>query len=57
VEVRMVTLTRVPQYIRDRIEEDAVGRLQEELPREFPERELRVERDGPVYKIYGDLRI
>jgi hypothetical protein len=56
VEVRMVTLTRVPQYIRDQIEEEAVERLRQELPREFPDRELRVERDGPVYKIYGDLR-
>jgi hypothetical protein len=57
VEVRMVTLTRVPQYIRDRIEEHAAERLREELPKEFPDRELRVERDGPVYKIYGDLRL
>ena len=57
VEVRMVTLTRVPRYIRDQIEEDAVQRLQEELPKEFPDRELLVERDGPVYKIHGDLRI
>lgn len=56
VQVRMVTLTRVPQYIRDQIEEEAVERLRQELPREFPDRELRVERDGPVYKIYGDLR-
>jgi len=57
IEVRMVTLTRVPRYIRHRIEEDAVERLREELPREFPDRELKVERDGPVYKIYGDLRL
>jgi hypothetical protein len=57
VEVRMVTLTRVPQYIRDRIEEEAVERLREELPKEFPDRDLKVERDGPVYKIYGDLHL
>jgi hypothetical protein len=57
MEVRMVTLTRVPQYVRDRIEEEAVSRLREELPKEFPDRELKVERDGPVYKIYGDLRL
>jgi hypothetical protein len=57
LEVRMVTLTRVPQYVRDRIEEEAAELLREELPREFPDRDLRVERDGPVYKIYGDLRL
>ncbi|MEE9306000.1 MAG: hypothetical protein V3V57_00575 [Spirochaetia bacterium] len=57
VEVRMVTLTRVPQYIRNQIEEEAVERLREELPREFPDRELKIERDGQVYKIHGDLRL
>ena len=52
----MVTLSRVPRYIREQIEEEAVQRLREELPKEFPDRELQVERDGPVYKIHGDLR-
>jgi hypothetical protein len=57
IEVRMVTLTRVPSYVRTHIEEEAMERLREELPKEFPDRELKVERDGPVYKIYGDLRL
>jgi hypothetical protein len=57
LEVRMVTLSRVPQYVRDRIEEEAAELLREELPREFPDRDLRVARDGPVYKIHGDLRL
>ena len=57
VEVRMVTLTRVPHYIRSRIEDEVVERLREELPKEFPDRELQVERDGQVYKIHGDLRL
>lgn len=56
IEVRMVTLNRVPQAVRERIEEEAVGLLRQELPREFPDRKLMVERDGPVYKIHGDLR-
>jgi len=57
VEVRMVTLSRVPQYLRDRIEQQVVALLREELPREFPDRELAVERDGAVFKIFGDLRL
>ena len=57
VEVRMVTLTRVPHYIRIRIEDEVIERLREELPKEFPDRELQIERDGQVYKIYGDLRL
>jgi hypothetical protein len=57
VEVRMVTLSRVPQYLRERIEEQVAEFLREELPREFPGRELAVERDGAVFKIFGDLRV
>jgi len=57
VEVRMVTLTRVPHYIRSRIEDEVVERLREELPKEFPDRGLQVERDGQVFKIHGDLRL
>ncbi len=57
VEVRLVTLSRVPHYIRSQIEEEVIEKLREELPREFPDRELRVERDGSVYKIYGNLRL
>ena len=57
LEVRMVTLTRVPHYIRSRIEDEVVERLREELPKEFPDRGLQVERDGQVFKIHGDLRL
>jgi hypothetical protein len=57
IEVRMVTLTRVPHYIRSQIEEDAVQCLREELPKEFPNRDLKVERDGQIYKIHGNLRV
>ncbi len=57
VEVRMVTLSRVPYFLRQKIEEEVAELLRRELPKEFPGRELRVECDGPVYKIYGDLRL
>ena len=55
VEVRLVTLARVPPEIRTRIEEEVVDLLTEALPKEFPGRKLQVERDGSIYKIYGDL--
>ncbi len=57
VEVRMVTLTRVPHYIRSQIEDEVMELLREELPEAFPDRELKIERDGRVYKIYGDLHL
>jgi hypothetical protein len=56
VEVRMVTLSRVPAEIRSRIEEEAAWLLRRELPRAFPGRRLEVSRDGNIYKITGDLR-
>ncbi|MBN1837744.1 MAG: hypothetical protein JW820_17940 [Spirochaetales bacterium] len=57
VEVRMVTLSQVPGHVRRKIEREVAAALRRELPRAFPERRIRVDRDGPVYKIHGDLRL
>ncbi|MQY76800.1 MAG: hypothetical protein GH155_04140 [Spirochaeta sp.] len=57
VEVRMVTLSHIPEKIRVEIEDFVVEYLQRELPVEYPERELHVARDGEIFKIYGDLSL
>ena len=57
VEIRMATPARVPSSIMKKIEKEVVDMLGEELEKEFPGRELRVTRDGPVYKIHGDLSL
>jgi hypothetical protein len=57
VEVRLVTLELVPPLIREKIEEEVADLLRRELPQAFPERHMRVDRDGPVFKIHGDLRL
>jgi hypothetical protein len=57
LEVRMVTLTRVPNEIRKGIEEQVVGLLHDILPEAFPDTTLNVMRDGNVYKIVGDLAL
>lgn len=57
IEVRLVTLSRVHREIRSQIEEEVVRILKRELPRTFPPQKLNVERDGNVYKIYGDLHL
>lgn len=57
VRVEMVTLENVSDDMEDRIEDDVAAKLREELPKEFPGRELKVERDGNRYKIYGDLSL
>lgn len=57
IEVRLATLAEVPQKVRQRIEREVVEWLERELPRAFPERRLVVERDGPRYRIAGDLSL
>lgn len=55
IEIRMATLSGVPPKVVRRIEGDVVRLLKKELPAAFPGRKLDVVRDGPVYKISGDL--
>ena len=57
LDVRLSTLAAVPREIRARIEDEVAEKLQELLARDFPDLTLRVERDGPVYKIFGDLSL
>ncbi len=54
-KVKLATMSRVPQDFITQIEDEVIDLLQEELPKEFPNKDLKVARDGKVYKIYGDL--
>ncbi len=53
--VKLATLRMVPEELVEQIEEEVVGLLSEELPAQFPGKDLRVARDGHVYKIFGNL--
>ena len=55
LQVRMVTLRKVPAEVRREIEADVVEALRRELPAAFPGRDLAVEQDGALFKIIGDL--
>lgn len=57
IEIRMATPAHVPANVMEQIEEDVVGMLSRELKKAFPGRRLEVSRDGPVYKIHGDLSL
>jgi hypothetical protein len=57
VDVGMVTLDRVPDAIKDHIQDQVVALLREKLPVFFSDRELEVEKDGNVFKIIGDLSL
>ena len=43
--------------IREKFEAEVIRRLREKLPAAFPDTILHVDRDGPVYKIHGDLSL
>ena len=57
VEVHMSTLKRVPGEIKQKVYGEVVEKIQELLPQYFKDRDLKVEKDGMVYKIYGDLSL
>lgn len=53
--VKLATMNKVPQEFTSKIEEEVIQMLGKELPKEFPDKELKVAKDGHIYKIYGDL--
>ncbi|WP_455383497.1 hypothetical protein [Salinispira pacifica] len=57
IEVRMVTLSHIPQHVRREITEEAVRMVRERLTDYFPDRELDVSREDNLFKIHGDLRL
>ena len=57
VQARIATLDPVPPRIREKFEAEVIRRLREKIPAAFPDTILHVDRDGPVYKIHGDLSL
>jgi hypothetical protein len=57
VQIRLATLQHVPSDLVQTIETEVVAHLREELPRVFPGKDLRVERDGHAFRIIGDLSL
>ena len=57
IEVWISTLASVPKELKETIAEETAELVRQKLKTFFPERELDVERDGNVYKIYGDLSL
>ncbi|MBN1524531.1 MAG: hypothetical protein JW904_08615 [Spirochaetales bacterium] len=57
VEIRIVTLEPVPDDIMSDIYTDTMRLLQKELDAAFPEKKLKVEKDGEIVKITGDFSL
>lgn len=57
LKTEIATLAPVAPAERDEIENEAAALVREGLATEFPGRDLRLGRDGNVWKIYGDLSL
>ena len=57
INITMSTLEHIPATVRQRIEKDVEDLVRIKLPTAFPERALRLERDGSLLKITGDFRL
>ena len=57
VDVDMATLEHIPEEIKKEIESITLKSLQENLPEYFPGKNLKVNKDGNVIKIHGDLSL
>ncbi len=57
IKIEMITLANVPDNVRAKIENDTIELLNQKLPAAFPNTNLKAERDGQAYKIYGDLNL
>lgn len=57
IDVEMKTLENVPDAKREEILAETVNMVRKRLPHYFPNRVLRIDRDGRTFKIYGDLSL
>ena len=57
IDVSMSTLEKVADEVRREIYEAVAHKVRELLPVHFPERDLRVRRDGNHFKILGDFSL
>ena len=57
IRVRMVTLARVSKKTLMQMEKEVAAKLRISLPRIFPGKNLKVDQDGRVFKIHGDLSL
>ena len=55
VDVTMVTLSKVSEDIKEQIYSKVISELSRLLKEYYPDRDIKVEKDGNVFKIFGDL--
>jgi hypothetical protein len=57
VDIRMATLARIPQDLKDELRDAVQTMLQQKLPEAFPGKKLSVDREHRHLRIHGDLSL
>ncbi len=57
IDLHLSTLFKVDNVVKKNIEDCAIDKIKELLPKYFTNRILEVKKDGSVYKIVGDLSL
>ncbi len=57
IDIHLSTLQNVPDDVYDQMENIAIERIREYLKKHFPQKELSVEKDGKIIKLFGDLSL
>jgi len=57
LDIGISTLERVSDADRASVEREAIAGIRARLPEAFPGRDLRIVRDGTVWKLVGDLSL
>ena len=57
LKIKIVSLEKISEEIQNMVEEISMQKISEKLPVEFPGRELSIQKDNNLIKIYGDLSL
>jgi hypothetical protein len=55
VDIRMVTLSEIEGEVKEKIHSEVAEKVRDRLKETYPEQEIRVEQDGNIFKIFGDI--
>ncbi len=57
LKIKMVTLQTIPPEVLTKINNIAMKKISKELPKLFPDRDLKIKKDRNLIKIFGDLNL
>ncbi len=57
IDIHLSTLEKIPEDVYDQIEDLSIEKLRTALKEHYPDKELLVEKDGKIIKLFGDLSL